>query len=91
MNVGSMKGKGRELADWMERKRVEVICGRELGGGFKLIYSGTSERGRNGVGTVLSGEMKESVVSVSRRSDRVMSPRLFIEGLTVNIVSAYAP
>ena len=63
LNVGSMMGRGRELTDWMERRRVEVMCvretrwkqnkARELGEVFKLIYSGASEQGRNGVKIVL--------------------------------------
>ena len=49
LNVASMKGRGRGLTDWMERRRVEVMCAqetrwkgnkaRELDGWFKLIYS----------------------------------------------------
>ena len=64
LNVGSMTGRGRELAELMERRKVGVLCGqetrwkenktRELGGDCKLFYSGADERGRNGVGIVLS-------------------------------------
>ena len=62
--MGSMTGRGRELADMMERMKVGVLCvqetrwkgnkARELGGDYKLFYSGADERGRNGVGIVLS-------------------------------------
>ena len=32
LNVESMTGRGRELADWMERRRAEVMCVHKLGG-----------------------------------------------------------
>ncbi|KAK3548512.1 hypothetical protein QTP70_013363 [Hemibagrus guttatus] len=51
LNVGTMTGKGRELADMMERRKVEV----------------------------------------KRVSDRVMSLKLEIEGVMLNVVSGYAP
>ena len=88
LNVGSMTGRGRELADLMERRNVGVLCvqetrwkgnkARELGGDCKLFYSSADERGRNGVGIVLSKEFKDSLVSVSRTNDRVMSVKLGI-------------
>ena len=101
LNVGSMTGRGRELADLMERRKVGVLCvqdtrwkgnkARELGGDCKLFYSGADERGRNGVGIVLSKEFKDSLVSVSRTNDRVMSVKLGIGETVVNVICAYAP
>ena len=101
LNVGSMTGRGRELADLMERRKVGVLCvqetrwkgnkARELGGDCKLFYSGADERGRNGVGIVLSKEFKDSLVSVSRTNDRVMSVKLGIGETVVNGICAYAP
>ena len=49
---------------------------RELGGDCKLYYSGADERGRNGVGIVLSKELKDSLVSVSRTNDRAISVKV---------------
>ena len=46
---------------------------KELGGGCKLIRSGANKQGRNGVGIVLSKDLNEDLISVSKRSDRVMS------------------
>ena len=64
LNVGTITGSGRELADLMYIRTVGVLCvqetrwkgnnARELGGDWKLLYSGADERGRNGVGIVLS-------------------------------------
>ena len=46
---------------------------------------------RNGVGIVLSKEIKDSFVSVSRTNDRVMSVKLGIGETVVNVICAYAP
>lgn len=40
--------------DKMERKQ------RELGGGCKLCYGGANKHGKNGVGIVLSKDLKDS-------------------------------
>ena len=94
LNVGSITGRGRELADLMERRTVGVLCVQdtrwkgtkagELGGDFKLFYSGADERWRNGVGIVLSKEFKDSLMSVSRTNDLVMSVKLGIGETVVN-------
>ena len=57
-----MTGKGRELADMMQRRKVDILCvpetkwmgcnARSIGGGFKLFYHGVDGR-RNGVGVIL--------------------------------------
>ena len=96
-----MIGRGRELADLMERGKVRVLCvqetrwkgnkARELGGDCKLFYSGADEKGRNGVGIVLSKEFKDSLVSASRTNDRVVSVKLGIGETVVNVICAYAP
>ena len=71
--------------------KVEGNKARELGGDCKLLYSGVDERGRHGVGIVLSTEFKDSLVSVSRTNDRVMSVKLGIGDTVVNVICAYAP
>ena len=44
--------------------------GGEIGGSrLKLIRSGANKQGRNGVGIVLSKDLKEDLISVSKRSD----------------------
>ena len=101
LNVGTMTGKGREIADLMERRRVSVLCvqetrwkgdkARELGDGYKLLYSGANKEGRNGVGIVLSKSLKDNIVSVKRVSDRIMVIKLCMEGEMVNIACVYAP
>ena len=85
LNVGSMTGRGLELVDFMERRKVKILCvqetkwkgpkARELGNGYKLFYNGVDSK-RNGVGIVLSEELKKSVLAVKRRSDRIMWMKL---------------
>ncbi|GKD37687.1 craniofacial development protein 2-like protein [Tanacetum coccineum] len=60
------------------------------GNSYKLWYSGSS-RARNGVGVMLATRLKDNVVQVTKRSDRIMAILVFIDGETVNIISAYAP
>ncbi|KAK3522926.1 hypothetical protein QTP86_009722 [Hemibagrus guttatus] len=100
LNVGTMTGKGRELADVMERRKVDILCvqetrwkgskARSIGAGFKLFYYGVDSK-RNGVGVVLKEEFVRNVLEVNRVSDRVMSLKLEFEGVMLNVVSGYAP
>ncbi|XP_065672211.1 uncharacterized protein LOC136090035 [Hydra vulgaris] len=99
LNVGSMTGKGRELADAMERRK-DILCvqetrwkgskARSIGGGFKLFYHGV-DRKRKGLGVTLKEEFSKSVVEVKRISDRVICVKLEIDGVGINVISAYAP
>ncbi|KAK3541624.1 hypothetical protein QTP86_033058, partial [Hemibagrus guttatus] len=92
--------KGRDLADMMERRKVDILCvqetrwkgskARSIGAGFKLFYYGVDSK-RNGVGVVLKEEFVRNVLEVKRVSDRVMSLKLEIEGVMLNVVSGYAP
>ncbi|KAI5621014.1 separin isoform X1 [Silurus asotus] len=100
LNVGTMTGKGREVADMMEKRKVDMLCvqetkwkgskSRNIGGGFKLFYHGVDGK-RNGVGVILKEEYSKSVVEVKRVSDRVMIVKLEVEGMMINVISAYAP
>ncbi|KAK3564068.1 hypothetical protein QTP86_007525 [Hemibagrus guttatus] len=97
---GTMTGKGRELADMMERRKVDILCvqetrwkgskARSIGAGFKLFYYGVDSK-RNGVGVVLKEEFVRNVLEVKRVSDRVMNLKLEFEGVMLNVVSGYAP
>ncbi|KAK3551641.1 hypothetical protein QTP70_020851 [Hemibagrus guttatus] len=94
-----MTGKGRELADMMERRKVDILCvqetrwkgskARSIGAGFKLFYYGVDSK-RNGVGVVLKEEFVRNVLEVKRVSDRVMNLKLEFEGVMLNVVSGYS-
>ncbi|KAG2463133.1 CFDP2 protein, partial [Polypterus senegalus] len=95
-----MTGERGELADIMERRKVDILCVQEtkwkgskarwIGSGFKLFYHGVDGR-RNGVGVILKEQHVKSVVVVKRMSDRIMIMKLEIGGVMMNVVSAYAP
>ena len=100
LNIGTMTGWGRELADIMERRNVDILClqetkwkgskARNIGGGCKLFYNGADGR-KNGIGIVMREELVESVVEVKRVSDRLMAMKLEVKVSILNIVSAYTP
>ena len=70
LNIGTMTGRGRELADMMERRNVDILClqetrwkgskARNIGGGCKIFYNGADGR-KNGIGIVVREELAESV------------------------------
>ncbi|KAK6749164.1 hypothetical protein RB195_001644 [Necator americanus] len=74
LNVGTLTGRSRELADSLRKRHVDICCvqethlkgskSRELGDGFKLIYHGTSNR--SGVGIILNESFRNSVTAVDR-------------------------
>ncbi|KAK3571762.1 hypothetical protein QTP86_018720, partial [Hemibagrus guttatus] len=84
----------------MERRKVDILCvqetrwkgskARSIGARFKLFYYAVDSK-RNGVGVVLKEEFVRNVLEVKRVSDRVMSLKLEIEGVMLNVVSGYAP
>ncbi|XP_072376029.1 uncharacterized protein [Diabrotica undecimpunctata] len=95
-----MTGKSRELADFMQRRRIGVLFvqqtrwkgnkSRDLEDGCKFIYSISNSYGRNRVGIILN-EWKEHLVRVTRRSDRIMCVQPNTGNTNVNIICAYAP
>ncbi|KAK3550307.1 hypothetical protein QTP86_024280 [Hemibagrus guttatus] len=63
---------------------------RSIGAGFKLFYYGVDSK-RNGVGVVLKEEFVRNVLEMKRVSDRVMSLKLEIKEVMLNVVSGYVP
>ena len=100
LNIGTMTGRGRELADMMERRNVDILClqetkwkgskARNIGGGCKIFYNRADGR-KNGIGIVVREELAESVLEVKRVSDRLMAMKLEVNGSILNMVSTYAP
>ncbi|VDP63150.1 unnamed protein product [Heligmosomoides polygyrus] len=85
LNVGTMTGRSREVADLMKRRRIQVLClqetrwkgakAREIGDGVKLYYNGKDTK-RNGVGIAVAESLKDPAAAVQRINDRIMSLRL---------------
>ena len=60
------------------------------GTGFKLWNTGAT-MGRNGVGILIDRSLKDGVVDVRRRDDRIILVRIVVGDSAVNVISAYAP
>jgi len=63
---------------------------KEIGNGYKIIYSGKTST-KNGVGVVKDEEMKNKIVDVVRKGDRLIVVKLIFEEKFLSKVSAYAP
>ncbi|KAK6764155.1 hypothetical protein RB195_024470 [Necator americanus] len=78
LNVGTLIGRSREMADSLRKRRVDICCVQEirwialteLGDGYKLTYH--SKSNRNGVGIILNETFRNSVTAVDRLSDRLI-------------------
>ena len=97
LNIGTMTGSGRELADMMERWNIDILCLQEKSG--KGVKRGTLEVAANYSTMELmeewdtkSGgeELIENVLEVKRVPDRLMAMKLKVKGSILNIASAYA-
>ena len=99
LNVGTRTGKGRELAEMMVKRKLDILCVQEtkwkgskaknIGDGCNIFYHGEDGR-RNGVGVILKEDYIERVLEVNRVSGRMMYMKLDIEGVMMNVDSAYA-
>ena len=104
LNIRALTGKGREIAAIMVVRGVEILCiqetrwtggksggkARNLGDRCKLYYGG-GKQPRNEVGICLSEYWQDKVISVERKSDRIIAMKLVITGMSITILSAYAP
>ncbi|KAF7696112.1 hypothetical protein C0J45_14382 [Silurus meridionalis] len=95
VEIGLLLAKGGEgeeedvYRDGRERRSETKWKGskaRNIGGGFKLFYHGVDGK-RNGVGVILKEEFSKSVVEVKRVSERVISVKLEVEGVIINVIS----
>ena len=97
LNVGTMMGERRELADAMERRKVDDLCIQEtrregekarcIGKCCKQWYNVNNSK-RNGVRIVLMKDVMDRVVEVQRTSDKLMSLKLKADRILINVMSA---
>ena len=100
LNVGTMTSKRREVADLMERRGVGILCVQEtcwkgerarcIGGEYKMWYCGSGNK-NNGVGIILKKEHVDRVVELWRLTDRIICLKMELDGVMLNVISAYAP
>ncbi|XP_049838044.1 uncharacterized protein LOC126282430 [Schistocerca gregaria] len=101
LNMGTMTGKGREIVDMMQRRKIKALCVQEtrwksnkakiLADGYKLLYNSASLESRNGVAGILHRELQEEVCEVSRVNDRIIYVKMMFGGEMVTVRMAYAP
>ncbi|XP_045506837.1 uncharacterized protein LOC123703012 [Colias croceus] len=100
-NLGSLTGRCQELAKVLQRRDINACCiqetkwkgskSRDIGLGYQLIYHGI-KNSQNGVGIVLDCNLKQRIIKVDRKSDRLIAVKLAMDNQTpLNIISAYAP
>ena len=100
LNVGIMTGKGREVADLVERRKLDILCMQETrwkgekarctDGGYKLWYCGSGNK-KNDVGIILQMEHVDRVVELWRVTDKIICLKMELDGVMLNVISAYAP
>ena len=100
LNVGTMSGKGVEVVEMMERRRLEVLCiqetkwkgdrARTMMGGYKLLHAGGDGR-INRAGIIVSEETSKTVVSVERWKGRVVMAWLMIRKQMMCVMLVYGP
>ena len=94
-----MTDKGREVAVFMERRGVDILCVQEtrwkgdrarcIGGGYKMWYCGSGNE-KNGVEIILKKEHVDRVVKLWRIIDRIICLKMELDGVMLNVISAYA-
>ena len=74
----------KKLAGRVERARC-------IGGGYtsKIWYCGSGNK-KNGVGIILKKEHVDRVVELQRVTDRIICLKMELDGLMLNVISAYA-
>ena len=99
LNVGTMTVKGREVENLMERRGLDILCVQEtrwkgkkarcIGGGYKMWCCG-SRNEKNGVEILLKKEQVDRVVELWRVTDSITCMKMELDGVVLNVVSAYA-
>ena len=84
--------------DTLKRRNVGIAClqetkwkgnkAREIAG-YKLWYCGLDNM-RNGVDIIVEPKLKDKVVEVKRKRDKIILLRLVLGDVTINVISAYA-
>ncbi|EYC02454.1 hypothetical protein Y032_0100g3313 [Ancylostoma ceylanicum] len=100
LNIGTLTGKTREIADFMKRRTIRILCLQEtrwkgckaieIGDGIKLFNHGVETK-KNGVAIAVDTSLKDHISSVIRVSNRITSLRIATAKGFWTVVSVYAP
>ena len=84
---------------WNEEGWTYCVCAgnslkgereRCIGGGYKMWYCGSGNK-KNGVGIILKKEHVDRVMELWRVTDRIICLKMELDGVMLNVISAYAP
>ena len=103
LNVGSLRGRSGEVAEFLERRDIDLCCVQETRwrgksvrmvegkqARYKIFWIGNS-KGTGGVGIFLAEKWVEKVSDIKRVSDRIMIMKLMIGKTIVSALCTYAP
>ena len=106
-NVGTLSGKGLEIAEELNKKGVTVGCLQEtrwkgtaanccrfIGQSdckYKVFWSGNREGKHSGVAIVVADKWVDKVIGVQRIDDRLIVLDMVVGKVMCKFVSAYAP
>jgi len=103
VNVGTLVGRGAEVAETLGRRRVDIAALQEVryknegvkcvrGGDFqyRLFWKG-EKTGQGGVGLMVRKDLAESVMEVKRVSPRILAMELAVSGEVFSVISVYGP
>uniref|UniRef100_A0A914W1M5 Uncharacterized protein n=1 Tax=Plectus sambesii TaxID=2011161 RepID=A0A914W1M5_9BILA len=100
LNIGTLKGRYRELAAMLKAQRINIAAIQEtrwkgakaynIGEGYKLFYTGNNND-RNDVGLAITKLYRDAIAEVQRFSDRLMKIVLITETRRLHLFSGYAP
>ena len=100
LNVGTMSGKGVEVVEMMEIRRLEVLCVQEtkwrgdrarmMVGGRNILQAGGDGRS-SGVSIVISEQFSKEVVRVDRWKGPIIMAWAMIRIQLVCVMSVYGP
>ena len=102
VNVGSMRGRSREVVEMLARRRVDICCVQEVkykGEGCRMFGDGEERykfwwsggKGEDGVGILIREDLVEDVLQVDRINPRIIKMKIVMGRKVANIFSVYAP
>ena len=84
----------------MTRRKIDIACiqetrwkgarARDIGEGYNMFYHGYNTK-KNRVAIVVGEKWRDNLLEINRISDRLITAKMLIGTININIVSAYAP
>ena len=98
--IGTLTGRARELAEALETRCIDIACvqetkwtgskAKDIDEGYKIYYHGRRSN-QNGIAVAVSERLRDSVVEISRITDRLLSTEIDSNSTSLRVISCYAP